>query len=132
MWGQRRQGKRGERRFRLFSSPNPSEEFVGGIYLYIMARSARESSMETDVAGQRPGYISIAAVKPIYEVFFHDPLLLSMPPPKFPPPPPVVFLLAAGLPLAARPRPPWAEEPEDSCSELNLDGPAPCSSPPAR
>lgn len=75
MWGQRRQENGAEGRFRLFSPPNPSGVFVGGIYLYIMARSVWESSTETDMAGQKPGYISIAAVKPIDEVFFHDTLL---------------------------------------------------------
>lgn len=75
MWGQRRQGKRAEGRFRLFSPPNLSGVFVGGNYLYIMARSVWESSTGTDMAGQKPGYISIAAVKPIDEVFFHDTLL---------------------------------------------------------
>lgn len=110
---------------------------VGGVYLYIMAWSTWESSMETDMAGKKPGYISIAAVKPIDEGFLHDPVLLSMHLQHFPlMRPPVVFLLAAALPSVVHPpvagHPPWAAEPGDSCSESSLAGPAPCSSPPAR
>lgn len=45
---------------------------LGGIYLYIMTRSTWRSSVKIVVEEQRPGYISIAPVKPIDERFFRD------------------------------------------------------------